>query len=133
MMNTKRAVAIFLEVVDRQLSSLMKLNTQRLFKKQFTEEEVESALKDEQMEREIAKQFAQGNIKLVHKDSGKLAFVKETNILQEHGKTALETLDESIDYEQSVDPEDAKLVSAYGFNDLGYRITSRKVTNGEAA
>ena len=133
MMNTKRAVAIFLEVVDRQLSSLMKLNTQRLFKKQFTEEEVESALKDEQMEREIAKQFAQGNIKLVHKDSGKLAFVKETNILQEHGKTALETLDESIDYEQSVDPEDAKLVSAYGFNDLGYRITSRKVTNGEVA
>jgi hypothetical protein len=55
MQSTKRAVAIFLEVIDRQLEALIKLNSRKLFADEYDDKQVEAALQDEQVKKEIEK------------------------------------------------------------------------------
>ncbi len=70
MLNTKRAVAIFLQAIDEKLAALMKKKTKRILEDEYDDEEVEAALNDEQMRQEVEKHLNKGAIKLVHKNSG---------------------------------------------------------------
>jgi len=64
------------------------------------------------MQEEVQRQFEQGNIRLVHKDSGKPMFVAETNMMQARGRKAMLEADESLaEFETETQAEDAELVS----------------------
>jgi len=46
-LNTKRAVAIFLQTIDEKLAALMKKKTKQMLEDEYDDEEFEAALNDD--------------------------------------------------------------------------------------
>lgn len=113
---TKRAIAKVLAAIERKLTELIKEQTEAEFasnNEQIDVEQIQEVMQTKEMEHALKQQVSSGGVKLVNAKSGSPMFVKETKLIGEKGKAAVDANVEDgyFDEDPEAEPDDAKLVS----------------------